>query len=129
MGERENLFLDKERVRATFNKAALRYENFDFLQREVALRLLDKLESCPNNLKTIVDLGCGTGRTIPKIQERFNRARLVCVDIAETMLAVAKKANSPLFRKKNFFLCADAENIPLKSETVDLVYSNLSIQW
>ena len=38
MGERENLFLDKERVRATFNKAALRYENFDFLQ-EVALRL------------------------------------------------------------------------------------------
>ncbi|MEC8147199.1 MAG: malonyl-ACP O-methyltransferase BioC [Pseudomonadota bacterium] len=129
MSERENLFLDKERVRATFNKAALRYENFDFLQREVALRLLDKLESCPNNLKTIVDLGCGTGRTIPKIQERFNRARLVCVDIAETMLAVAKKANSPLFRKKNFFLCADAENIPLKSETVDLVYSNLSIQW
>ena len=45
------------------------------------------------------------------------------------MLMMAKKANSSFFKKRKFYICADAENIPLKSNSIDIVYSNLSIQW
>ena len=86
MNRKDNFFLDKDRVRATFNKAATRYENFDFLQREVALRLLERLDDRPRIANLILDLGCGTGRTLPRLQKRFSKAKLVCLDIAEIML-------------------------------------------
>ncbi len=121
--------LDKERVRATFNKAASRYENFDFLQREVANRLLQRLDVNTKDVKMILELGCGTGRIIPSLQKKFAKSRMVCIDMAEAMLMVAKKANSSMFKKKKFFICADAENLPFKLSSIDVVYSNLSIQW
>lgn len=121
--------LDKERVRATFNKAASRYENFDFLQREVANRLLQRLDANTNDAKMILELGCGTGRIIPSLQKKFVKGRLVCLDLAELMLMMAKKANSSIFKKKKYFICADAENLPFKHSSIDVIYSNLSIQW
>ena len=121
--------LDKERVRATFNKAASRYENFDFLQREVANRLLQRLDANTNDAKMILELGCGTGRIIPSLQKKFVKGRLVCLDLAELMLMMAKKANSSIFKKKKYFICADAENLPFKHSSIDVINSNLSIQW
>ena len=121
--------LDKERVRATFNKAASRYENFDFLQREVANRLLQRLDANTNDAKMILELGCGTGRMIPSLQRKFAKSRLFCIDIAEAMLIVAKKAHSSMFKKKKFFICADAESLPFEQSSIDIIYSNLSIQW
>ena len=129
MNKTDQPSLDKARVRATFNKAALRYENFDFLQKEVANRLLQRLEVKNNNVKMVLELGCGTGRIIPSLQKTFAKSRLVCVDMAETMLMMARKANSSMFKKKKFFICADAENLPFKPGSIDVVYSNLSIQW
>ena len=129
MNKTDQPILDKARVRATFNKAASRYENFDFLQKEVANRLLQRLEVNNNNVEMILELGCGTGRIIPSLQQKFKKSRLVCVDLAETMLMMARKANSSIFKKKKFFICADAENLPIKTSSIDIVYSNLSIQW
>ena len=130
MNKRDQPSLDKARVRATFNKAASRYENFDFLQREVGNRLLQRLDvNDKNNVKTILELGCGTGRIIPSLQKKFAKSRLFCVDMAETMLIMARKANSSILKKKKFFICADAERLPFKINSIDVVYSNLSIQW
>ena len=57
MNKTDQPSLDKARVRATFNKAASRYENFDFLQKEVANRLLQRLEVKNNNVKMVLELG------------------------------------------------------------------------
>ena len=105
--------LDKERVRATFNKAASRYENFDFLQREVANRLLQRLDANTNDAKMILELGCGTGRMIPSLQRKFAKSRLFCIDIAEAMLIVAKKAHSSMFKKRNFLFVLMQKICPL----------------
>ena len=62
------------------------------------------------------------------ITRKFAKSRLFCIDIAEAMLIVAKKAHSSMFKKRNF-CCADAENLPFKQSSIDIIYSNLSIQW
>ena len=50
---------------------------------------------------------------------------VLAVDIAEGMLRRAR-VEAP---KGCRWLCADAEQLPLASSTVDLIYSNLAIQW
>ena len=105
--------LDKERVRATFNKAASRYENFDFLQREVANRLLQRLDANTNDAKMILELGCGTGRMIPSLQRKFAKSRLFCIDIAEAMLIVAKKPIRLCLKKRNFLFVLMQKICPL----------------
>jgi tRNA (cmo5U34)-methyltransferase len=38
----------------------------------------------------VLDLGCGTGNVTKAIKEKFNNARVSCIDIAENMIQMAK---------------------------------------
>lgn len=117
--------LDKNKVRSSFSAASVSYDGLAELQRRVALRLLDKTNfSC--NVETIVDVGCGTGFFTRHALERFECRHMLAMDIALPMLDMARQnINRPEF---NFF-CADAENLPLASSSVDKVISNLALQW
>lgn len=118
----ENLF--KKRVAQSFSRAAKTYDAVAGLQREVGENLLKKLNA-DQEIKQIVDLGCGTGYFIPKLQQKFPQANIVGVDLAEGMLPVAKARNSELAS----FVCGDAESLPFASESVDVIFSSLALQW
>ena len=47
-----------------------------FCKREVANRLIQRLDANTNDAKMILELGCGTGRMIPSLQRKFAKGRL-----------------------------------------------------
>jgi len=53
--------LDKTRVRASFEAAAEHYDEVAVLQREIAERILERLELVKLQPATILDIGAGTG--------------------------------------------------------------------
>ncbi len=117
--------IDKKRVARSFSRAARTYDAAADLQRQVGDCLLSKLpDVLPNNTARVLDLGCGTGYYYQTLQQRFPQAAVFGLDIASGMLQVAQH-NNPGFNG----LCADAENLPLADNSIDVLFSSLAIQW
>jgi len=117
----------KENIAASFSKAAANYERNAFLQKEVADRLLERLELMNSNPSTILDAGCGTGYCTRALKARFPKAKLFGVDLAQGMIEQANKRQK-LFKKIDYQV-ADMEELSFASNTFDLVVSNLAILW
>ncbi|MEH6357680.1 MAG: malonyl-ACP O-methyltransferase BioC [Pseudomonadales bacterium] len=118
------LQVNKEDVARSFSLAASTYDQVAALQRSVAENLLTKIPD--QAFANIVDLGCGTGVVSAQLVQRFSTSTVFGLDIAEGMLAYARGQfpQSPLQ-----WCCADAENLPLQDNCVDLVFSSLAVQW
>jgi malonyl-CoA O-methyltransferase len=123
--------LDKRSVRASFARAADTYDHAAVLQREIADRLLDRLEVMRLVPQRLLDVGCGTGYDLRKLARRYPRARLLGLDIAEPMLQRARRGIGAWNRARGrcAFACGDAERLPVATAAVDLLLSNLSLQW
>jgi len=119
--------LDRQRVRAGFEAAAADYDAVAVVQAEVRRRLLERLELFRIAPRRILDAGCGTGHGARALLERYRRASLVALDIAPGMLAAARRRR-PWLRRLDP-VCADAAALPLADASVDLVFSNLMLQW
>ncbi len=122
----EDLLL-KSDIQHSFNKAARTYDAAAFFQKEVADRLLERLDYLKITPKLILDLGSGTGYSALKLEQRYKKSKIVAIDLAEQMLRKAKN-NTRWFDRKRY-LCADAEKIPLQDNSVDLIFSNLMLHW
>ena len=57
---------------------------------EMLEALVSALPFQQNEIKKIVDLGCGTGTISQKLKEHFPNARITCVDFSENMVAIAR---------------------------------------
>lgn len=119
--------LETKEVSESFSKAAKNYEASAFLQKEVASRLLERLELMNVIPQRVLDAGCGTGFCSRKLKKRYKKAKIVGVDIAPGMIECADKKNS-LFNKIEYH-CADINKLPFDNNHFDLVFSNLAIQW
>ncbi|MEK9133697.1 MAG: malonyl-ACP O-methyltransferase BioC [Pseudomonadota bacterium] len=127
----EGLALDKRRMRESFEHATDTYDAVAVLQREIADRLLARLEVVRLKPKVILDIGCGTGYDVRKLMKRYPRARVLGLDIVAAMANRARR-NSGLWRRlagRGGFVCGDAERLPLAPASVDMVVSNLALQW
>ena len=122
---------DKQAIRAAFEASAARYDEVAFLQREVASRLLERLDLLRMTPETILDLGSGTGHCTEALSQRYPNARLVALDLAESMLQRTRKRFSrwQRFRKKHGFVSGDAERLPFADNSFDMLFSNLTVQW
>jgi len=119
--------LDKAAVRKSFDNAASRYDEAAVLQREVGMRLLERLDYMQITPRHIVDVGCGTGEFSRLLRWRYGKALVVGLDISWSMVTLARKRRGLFTRYP--LLCADAESPPLADNSVDLIFSNLSLQW
>jgi malonyl-CoA O-methyltransferase len=130
MAEQDMLF-DKLQVRNHFDRASGTYDRAAVLQREVADRLLGRLDYVKIKPGAIVDVGAGTGYLGDGLLARFSSANLFELDVSLQML-ITNRNKLPWYKrilKKKNLLCADAENLPLASESMDLIISNLTMQW
>ncbi|WP_455201145.1 malonyl-ACP O-methyltransferase BioC [Kaarinaea lacus] len=124
--------INKRAARQSFNKAAETYDDVAALQREVAQRLLDRMDIVRLIPKTIVDVGCGTGDTTLKLARNYKQAQVIGVDFAEHMLDKARSKCSwreKVLGRQPRFICGDAETLPLADQSVDFIFSSLTVQW
>ncbi|HZV99520.1 MAG TPA: methyltransferase domain-containing protein, partial [Methylophilaceae bacterium] len=125
--------IDKARMRASFDRAAVSYDAAAVLQKEVRERMLNRLDFVKIAPQTILDAGCGTGRATLALSSRFNKSRVIALDIAMGMLRKTQAAQPWMKRmlglSRQELVCGDIENLPLSSQSVDLIWSNLAMQW
>jgi malonyl-CoA O-methyltransferase len=127
MAEAEVFRLDRARVRAAFERASRAYESAARLQAEVGMELLTRLDAFRFAPRVVLDLGAGTGRQARELKRRYPRALIVALDLAEGMLREARRHSRPWRTLAR--VCADAPRLPLAAASVDLVFSNLMLQW
>ncbi len=125
--------IDKKAVRRAFSKAALHYDAAAVLQHEVCIRMLERLDYMKLKPATVLDLGSGTGWGTRQLGERYPAAQLVALDIAMGMLQAARGSSSWWSRlfagNARKYVCADMEALPVKAQSMDMVWSNLALQW
>lgn len=119
--------IDKEQARLAFGRAATRYDAMAVLQREIGDRMAERLDLVKLVPERVLDAGCGTGAETAHLMTRYPKAQLVALDFAEPMLAHARKRGGWL--RKPRCVCGDLEALPLADASVDLVWSNLALQW
>lgn len=114
---------DKRLVADSFSRAAATYDQAAGFQRSVGANLLARLPDAPAPLD-IIDLGCGTGHFTRALSDRYQQP-VVGLDLAEGMLRHARE-HSP---GQGGWIGADAEALPLRSASQDLIFSSLALQW
>lgn len=132
MLRQDGYFLDKARVRASFDRAADSYDAAAIVQKLVREEMASRLDLVKIAPRTILDAGCGTGRGSYLLGKRFGNANVVSLDLALGMLEQTRLAQ-PLFKRllgvSPTLLCADIETLPLGDASVGMVWSNLALQW
>jgi len=125
--------IDKKQVRSAFSKAATSYDAAAVLQREVCMRMLEKLDVIRIQPARVLDVGSGTGWGTRQLGERYPKAEVTALDIAIGMLQHARGTSSwwkKLFAaRRESYLCADVEALPIASGSIEMVWSNLAVQW
>jgi malonyl-CoA O-methyltransferase len=125
--------IDKKQMRRAFNRAAADYDAAAVLQREVCTRMLERLDYVKLQPARILDAGSGTGWGTRQLAQRYPAAQIVALDIAIGMLQNAR-GHSGWWRKlfggaQQSQVCADVEALPLAGNSVEMVWSNLALQW
>jgi malonyl-CoA O-methyltransferase len=128
MSEHKNAFaLDPRRIRRSFDRAAGTYDASAVLHAEVRQNLLQRLQLTAIVPRTVLDAGAGTGHASRALKRRYPKALVIALDSSRGMLREASRQQSwlrPFGR-----VCADTERLPLPDASVDLILSNLMLQW
>lgn len=115
---------DRRAVRRHRDRAAARLDAHDFLFREVANRLADRLEDVARRFPLGLDLGCHGGEIAAALNGHDRIGRLIGCDLSEGMARRAR-TNAPAMAT----ICGDEESLPFRAQSLDCVISNLSLHW
>lgn len=114
------LIFDRKRLRKQRDRAAGQLQAHDFLFREAADRLADRLEDTTRAFPFALDLGSHSGQLCAILNGRGGIQTLVETDISCAMLA---QNPSPLR------IAVDEEFLPFTDGAFDLAMSVLSLHW
>lgn len=128
--------LDMKQVRRAFARAADTCAQASMVTREVERRMAERLDYIKCDPARVLDAGTGLGEGLALLRRRFPRAELIGVDIAHALLRRARRAGTAFDRLRALagrgrvhWACGDLVSLPLKSASVDLVWSNLALAW
>ena len=110
---------DRRALRRQRDRAAPRLDCYDFLIREVAERLLERLSDVRRDFPLALDLGCHTGQLARVFAGRARIGQLVQADLSPAM---ARRLRGPR-------LVLDEEALPLGADRLDLILSCFSLHW
>ena len=124
------LFADPQRVAAS-----------DFLRREIAARMHDRLTLVKVAPRRVLDAGCGPGADLALLQKDYPAAQIIGLDASMAMVQAARAPASALTSLNQIIsrllpakagvdlLCGDFGDLPFGPNSLDLVWSNLALHW
>lgn len=115
------------KVSPGFERAAGSYDDYAVLQRKVADEMLDRMQEVNIIPKCVIDVGCGTGYCTRRLHKIWSNAQILGMDLAHAMVQQASSQKG--WFSKQAYCQADAVSLPLKESAVDVVFSNLMLQW
>lgn len=119
---------DLRRLKRSFGAAAERYTEIAVLQRQVETRLLDQLDYLENKRPArILDVGAGPGWASGAMKKRWPASEVIALDLALPMLRQVPRHTR--FWRPIRRLCAEATHLPLADASIDMIFSNLCLQW
>jgi malonyl-CoA O-methyltransferase len=117
--------VNRRRVAKQFSRAAASYDQAAEVQLDIAF---DALQLIDGNFAQILDIGCGTGRISRQLSGLGDQ--VLAIDLAEGMLRYAARQKNENKQVSNVsWLQADAENLPLQANSIELVFSSMALQW
>lgn len=131
---------DHRQVGRAFSRAAAHYDEAAALQREVGERLAESLPYYEDAAlgarrpQVVLDVGCGTGHATAMLQARWPKAQVIGFDLAPGMVRESQRRLHVRrglldFARRPHVLRADALALPLREASVDVIFSNLCLQW
>ena len=123
----DEFFLDPRTVRRSFDRASRTYDTAAAVQGEIRTRMLERLDIVRLQPTAVLDLGAGTGHASRELKRRYPSAQVIALDSSLAML----RASAPQQRFLRRFapVCGDAHRLPVRSQSFDLVLSNLLLEW
>ena len=127
---------DKRLLRLRFDRVAPHYEGAAALAREIAARMLERLDLLRAVPQRVLDLGSGSGHGARLLRRRYPEATVVECDFSFAMLR--RSAGHGTFWQRGMRrmmgaseprVCADMERLPFADGSFDLAWSNLALQW
>jgi malonyl-CoA O-methyltransferase len=123
----DEFFLDPRTVRRSFDRASRTYDASAAVQAEIRARLLERLDIVRLQPTAVLDLGAGTGHSSRDLKRRYPSAQVIALDASLSMLR--ESARQQRFLRRFAPVCADAHRLPLRSQSFELVLSNLLLEW
>lgn len=90
------------------------------------LERLDYLKIAP---RVILDAGSGPAREARALRERYRGARIVALDFSLALLPRRRPLERLLGRAASHPVCADILKLPIGPQAVDLVWSNMALEY
>jgi malonyl-CoA O-methyltransferase len=119
---------DRRRLQYSFGRAAGSYAEVAVLQRESESRLLEQLDVLEARQPArILDVGSGPGRASGVMKGRWPKAEVIALDIALPMLRQVRKHSH--FWRPIRRVCGEAAHLPIADNSIDVIFSNLCLQW
>lgn len=132
--------IDLARVRRLFARPD-KVAPSDFLRREIANRMHERLGLVKIAPHRVLDAGCGAGADLALLQKDYPAAQVIGIDASAAM---ARAARAPVSSMKSLnqmlsrllpakagidVLAGDFGALPFGPNSLDLVWSNLALHW
>lgn len=114
-----------EEVCNAFHQKAAVYQKAAIAQQAIGDALFERLDYIKLNPRAILDVGCGTGYFTQRLKEKYPKANVIGIDIAQGMLAEAEATHGTDIT----WLHADMHDLPFEEGVFDLVFSNQVLHW
>ena len=123
------VIFDRAAVRAHRDRAARSAAAHEFLVRESARRLLDRLEDVTRRFSRALDLGCRGGILSRSLKGRGGIESIVHADLSWEMVRRISRPSPSGCAPAERRVVADEERLPFAPGSFDVVLSNLSLHW
>ncbi|MBP1157514.1 MULTISPECIES: malonyl-ACP O-methyltransferase BioC [unclassified Paenibacillus] len=130
--------IDKGKVRRHFDRHAGSYDQYAVVQRTMADYLLELTlkRKAPEDVRRIIEIGCGTGLLTGKLLDAYPEAIVLAIDLSPQMVECTRLRYSSSAAGRLEVLVGDAEPEGVDDESAlkecdqaDLIISSAVFQW
>ncbi len=119
--------VSRDQVKTAFAKAATSYNEAAVVQKEILVRLLDKLNVLQEgHVHALLDIGSGTGLASNSLRKQYGETSYYAIDFALPMLAWARNEYKANYQ---YAVCGEVESLPFQERSLDIIFSASTFQW